>query len=74
LGAEVSACTDLDDGLAVATKVVELWEREGRPDERVGILLDRLAGQEDLVNGEAARSVALTRLLLPRVLAEEVES
>ena len=70
LGAEVSGCADLDDALAIATKVVELWEREGRPDERVGVVLDRLADQDDPLDREEARSVALTRLLLPG----EVES
>lgn len=69
LGAEVSACADLDGALTVATKVVELWEHEGRPDERVGALLERLADQEDLKDGEEARNAALTRLLL----AGEVE-
>lgn len=74
LGAEVSACADLDDALTVATKVVEVWEREGRPDERVGVVLDRLADQADSMDGEEGRSVALTRLLFPGVLPEEVES
>lgn len=74
LGAEVSACADLDDALTVTTTVVELWEREGRADERVGVVLDRLADQEDPNDGVEARSVALTRLLLSGVLSEEVES
>lgn len=74
LGAEVSACADLHDALTVTTKVVELWEREGLPDERVGVVLDRLAEREVGMDGEEARSVALTRLLRPGVLLEEVES
>jgi anaerobic sulfite reductase subunit C len=64
LGAEVMSCADLDDARAVATKVIELWELEGRRDERVGVVLDRLAHQEDAVDGEGARSIAVTRLLL----------
>lgn len=64
LGAEVMSCADLGDAPAVATRVIALWELEGRRDERVGVLLDRLAHQEDAADGDEARSIALTRLLL----------
>lgn len=74
LGAQVSACAAIDEAISVATKVVELWDREGRRDERVGVLLDRLADQEDPMDGEEARSVALSRLLLLGALPGEVGS
>lgn len=63
LAAEVASCADLDQALALVTKVVESWAGSGLPDERVGVMLDRLAGCADPSDGEGERGAALARLL-----------
>lgn len=69
LGAEVASGADLDEALAVVTQVVHLWAGVGLPDERVGIMLDRLAGCEDQDDGEDTRRAALADLLLQKEVA-----
>ncbi len=49
LGREVARVPSIEGATALVRGVVELWAREGRPDERVGHLLDRLAPEADQV-------------------------